>query len=172
MNLKEYIRDIPDFPKRGILFRDIEPILENPEATSFVIEHLVAIAKEVGATKIMAFESRGFMFGPTLAHKLHLPFRMLRKKGKVAGSTISGKYELEYGEAELEMAEDAVALNERVLLVDDLLATGGTSKAGMILIEKVGGVVAGLAYVIELAGLSGRKVLGGYPVYTLVAYDD
>ena len=172
MNLKRQINDIPDFPKQGILFRDIAPILANPEAMNEVLEQLAKVAKEVGAKKIAAFESRGFVFGAPLAAMLGLPFVMLRKKGKLPGRTVSASYKLEYGEAVLEMQEGVITPGERVLLVDDLLATGGTSKAGMILIEKVGGVVAGLAYVIELAGLSGRKVLWGYPVYTLVAYDD
>jgi adenine phosphoribosyltransferase len=172
MDLKNYIRDIPDFPKPGILFRDIAPVLANPTAMDAVIEKLTAIAKSVGAQKIAAFESRGFVFGAPLAFDLMLPFVMLRKKGKLPGATVSAAYKLEYGEAVLEMQVGAVKPGERVLLVDDLLATGGTSKAGTLLIEKVGGVVAGLAYVIELAGLSGRKVLKGYPIHTLERYDD
>lgn len=170
MDLKKYIRDIPDFPKPGILFRDIGPILTSPEAMGEVLERLALVARSVGAEKIMAFESRGFVFGAPLAYKLGLPFVMLRKKGKLPGRTISAAYKLEYGEAVLEMAEDAVAKGEKVLLVDDLLATGGTSKAGVLLIEKAGGVVAGLAYVIELASLSGRAVLGEYPIHTLTTY--
>ena len=171
MDLKKIITEIPDFPKPGILFRDIGPILANPEAMGDVIERLAAVAKEGGAGKIMAFESRGFVFGAPLAYKLGLPFVMLRKKGKLPGRTISAAYKLEYGEAVLEMAEGAVAKGERVLLVDDLLATGGTSKAGVLLIEKAGGKVAGLAYVIELAALSGRNILEGYPIHTLTTYD-
>lgn len=171
MDLKKIITEVPDFPKPGILFRDIGPILANPEAMSEVVKKLAVYAKKVGAEKIMAFESRGFVFGAPLAHKLNLPFVMLRKKGKLPGRTISAAYKLEYGEAVLEMAMGAVGPGERVLLVDDLLATGGTSKAGTLLIEKGQGVVAGLAYVIELATLSGREVLEGYPIYTLVTYD-
>jgi len=172
MDLKKYIADVPDFPKQGILFRDIGPILASPEAMDEVVSQLATIAKEVGAEKIMAFESRGFVFGAPLAHRLELPFVMLRKKGKLPGKTISASYKLEYGEAVLEMAENAVRHGEQVLLVDDLLATGGTSKAGVLLIEKAGGVVSGLAYVIELASLKGRKVLEGYPIHTLVTYDN
>ena len=130
------------------------------------------MAKFAAWEKIAAFESRGFVFGNPLAYLLRLPFVMLRKKGKLPGRTISAAYKLEYDEAVLEMAKDAIAPGERVLLVDDLLATGGTSKAGVLLIEKAGGVVAGLAYVIELRGLAGRNVLGGYPIHTLVTYDD
>lgn len=172
MDLKKVITEIPDFPKPGILFRDIGPILASPEAMDEVIHQFAIIAQEVGAEKIMAFESRGFVFGAPLAYELMLPFVMLRKKGKLPGKTISASYKLEYGEAVLEMAKDAVAPNERVLLVDDLLATGGTSKAGVLLIEKAGGKVAGLAYVIELAGLGGKKVLEGCPIRSLVHYDN
>ena len=172
MNLKDFIREIPDFPKPGILFRDIGPILASPEAMNEVIARLAGIAKEVGAEKIAGFDARGFVFGAPLARDLGLPFVMLRKKGKLPGRTVGASYKLEYGEAVLEMALDAVVPGERVLLVDDLLATGGTSKAGVLLIEKVGGIVAGIAYVIELAGLSGHKVLEGYPIHALVTYDD
>lgn len=172
MNLKSLIRDIPDFPKPGILFRDIGPILADPKAMSAVVDRLAVIANKVNAEKIMAFESRGFVFGAPLAHELGLPFVMLRKKGKLPGETISAAYKLEYGEAVLEMSASAVLPGERVLLVDDLLATGGTSKAGVLLIEKAGGTVAGLAYVIELASLHGRKVLGEYPIYSLEMYND
>ena len=172
MDLKKYIGEISDFPKPGILFRDIGPILASPEAMDEVIYRLSVVANEVGAEKIMAFESRGFVFGAPLAYELMLPFVMLRKKGKLPGKTISAAYELEYGEAVLEMAEGAVSHGERVLLVDDLLATGGTSKAGVLLIEKAGGKVAGLAYVIELAGLGGRKVLEGHSIHSLVTYDE
>lgn len=172
MDLKKIITEIPNFPKPGILFRDIGPILASPEAMNEVVKQLSTIAKEVGAEKIMAFESRGFVFGAPLAYELGLPFVMLRKKGKLPGKTVSAAYKLEYGEAVLEMVENAVTPGERVLLVDDLLATGGTSKAGVLLIEKAGGVVAGLLYVIELAGLGGRKVLEGYPIRSLVHYDN
>lgn len=172
LDLKKFIREIHDFPKHGILFRDIAPILANPKAMDEVIYRLSVIAEHVCAEKIMAFESRGFVFGAPLAYELMLPFVMLRKKGKLPGQTISAAYKLEYGEAVLEMAEDAVKPGERVLLVDDLLATGGTSKAGVLLIEKAGAKVAGLAYVIELASLKGRKVLGEYPIYSLVTYDE
>jgi adenine phosphoribosyltransferase len=172
MDLKKIIAEVPDFPKPGVLFRDIGPILANPEAMGDVIAQLIVIAKEIGTEKIAAFDARGFVFGAPLALALKLPFVMLRKKGKLPGRTINAAYKLEYGEAVLEMAEDAVKQGERTLLVDDLLATGGTSKAGVLLIEKAGGVVAGLAYVIELGSLSGRKVLEGYPIYTLVTYDN
>ena len=171
MDLKQHIREILDFPKPGILFRDIAPILASPEALAEVIERLATIAKDVGAEKIAAFDARGFVFGAPLATKLGLPFIMLRKKGKLPGVTVSESYALEYGDATLEMQSDAVAKDERILLIDDLLATGGTSKAGALLIEKVGGVVAGIAYVIELGALGGRKVLAGYPTFTLVTYE-
>lgn len=171
MNLKNYIRDVPDFPKPGILFRDIRPILASPEAFDDVLKRLAAIAGEVGAEKIAGFDARGFVFGAALARDRKLPFIMLRKKGKLPGKTVRASYILEYGEAVLEMCADDVTPGERVLLVDDLLATGGTSRAGITLIKKVGGIVAGLAYVVELASLSGRKVLEGSPIYTLVTYD-
>lgn len=172
MDLKKHIGNVPDFPKPGIMFRDIGPILSNPEAMDHVLHKLAAFAKSVGAEKISAFESRGFVFGAPLADRLKLPFVMLRKKGKLPGKTVSAAYKLEYGEAVLEMAERAVISGERVLLVDDLLATGGTSKAGTLLIEKVGGIVAGLAYVIELSYLSGREVLKGHTIDTLVTYEN
>ncbi|MDO8520934.1 MAG: adenine phosphoribosyltransferase [bacterium] len=172
MDLKKIIAEIPDFPKPGILFRDIEPILADPEAMGVAIEWLKAVAKEVGAEKIAGFDARGFVFGAALAHELKLPFIMLRKKGKLAGKTISIAYKLEYGEAVLEMSARWVHPGDRILLVDDLLATGGTSGAGVVLIERAGGKVAGLAYVIEIAGLAGRKALEGYPIHTLVTYDN
>lgn len=171
MNLKDYIRDIPDFPKPGVLFRDIRPILADPEAMDHVVAQLGKIAKESRATIIAGFDARGFLFGALLARELRLPFVMLRKEGKLPGKTVRAAYKLEYGEAVLEMVEEDVGPGNRVLLVDDLLATGGTSKAGTLLIEKAGGVVAGLAYVIELADLSGRSVLEGYPIHALVTYD-
>jgi adenine phosphoribosyltransferase len=171
MNLKMHISTIPDFPKSGVLFRDIAPILSSPIAMREVLDRLIVFAKENRVEKIAAFESRGFVFGAPLAVELGLPFVMLRKSGKLPGKTVNATYALEYGESILELQVGTVNAGERVLLVDDLLATGGTSKAGVLLVEKVGGIVAGIAYVIELEELGGREVLGGYTVSSLVKYE-
>ena len=170
MNLSPYIRDIPDFPKPGILFKDITPLLAEPRAFAQAIELLVAHYQGRRIDSVAAAEARGFLFAAPMALDLKLPLVPLRKPGKLPYRTYSLKYELEYGSAELQMHVDGVKPGTRVLLVDDLLATGGTMKAGCSLIEQAGGTVAGCAFLVELAFLAGRKQLVGYEVFSLITY--
>jgi adenine phosphoribosyltransferase len=170
MNLAEYIRDIPDFPKPGILFKDITPLLAEPKAFASAIDRLAAHYAAAPIDAIAAAEARGFLFAAPLALKLHKPLVPLRKPGKLPYRTYSMKYELEYGQAELHMHIDGVAKGANVLLVDDLLATGGTMAAGAKLIEQAGGTIAGCAFLVELAFLNGREKLAGYDVFSLLTY--
>ncbi len=161
------IGDVADFPKKGIMFKDISPLLANPEEFSGLIKHLAKSWKGK-VDKIGGFDARGFIFASTLAYEMKLPFFMLRKKGKLPGETISVKYGLEYGEASLEVGKSAVSAGDKVLLVDDVLATGGTAEAGCKLVEELGGVVIGVQFVLELESLSGRNLLSGYDVHSVV----
>ena len=170
MDLKPYIRDIPDFPKPGILFKDITPLLADPAAFEYAIARLAAHYSAAPPDAIVAAEARGFLFAAPLALELHKPLIPLRKPGKLPYRTYSLKYELEYGSAELHVHEDVIAPGSRVLLVDDLLATGGTMLAGAKLVEKAGGVVAGCAFLVELRFLNGRDKLKAYPIFSLIEY--
>ena len=170
MDLRQYIRDIPDFPKPGILFKDITPLLADPGAFAASIAALADRYRGVGIDAIAAAEARGFLFSAPLALELKKPLIPLRKPGKLPYRTYSLKYDLEYGQAELHMHTDGVAPGARVLLVDDLLATGGTMKAGGQLIEQAGGVVVGCAFLVELGFLGGRAKLAGYDVFSLISY--
>lgn len=169
-DLKAYIRDIPDFPKKGILFRDITPILLEPRSFNRVSDILFERYRNRAVDKIAAIESRGFIFGSVLAFRLGLGLVPLRKPGKLPWRTISESYSLEYGDAALEMHVDAVGEGERIVIVDDLLATGGTAAASARLIERQGGIVEELVFVIELAELRGVRKLGERPVYALISY--
>ncbi len=171
MDLKQFITAIPNFPKNGVLFRDMSPLLAHPEAFTETISQMKNYWVGKSITKIGAFDARGFIFGSTLAHEMGIPFFMLRKKGKLPGKTISISYGLEYGKDILEMQGNAIDKNDIVLLVDDVLATGGTARAGANLIETCGGKVAGLATVMELDSLNGRKVFG-YDVQALITYEE
>jgi adenine phosphoribosyltransferase len=170
IDLKTYIRDIPDWPKPGILFRDITPLLANHEAYLSAIEALVADYENAGIDYIAAVEARGFIFGTTVAERLKVGFIPVRKQGKLPAETVSHTYDLEYGTDTLEVHRDAVEPGAKVLLVDDLLATGGTMGAACHLIEKVGGEVAGLTFLIELTGLGGRAKLGDHKVSVALTY--
>ncbi len=170
MDLANYIRDIPDFPKPGILFKDITPLLADPAAFEYAVSRLAAHYLTQPIDAIAAAEARGFLFAAPLAIKLHKPFIPLRKPGKLPYKTHSFRYELEYGEAELHMHIDGVTAGARVLLVDDLLATGGTMAAAARLVEQAGGGVFGCAFLVELAFLKGREKLAGYDVFSLVTY--
>ena len=170
MDLNRFIRDIPDFPKPGILFKDITPLLADPDAFEYAISKLAAHYSTAKIDAIAAVEARGFLFAAPLALQLRVPLIPLRKPGKLPYRTYSLKYELEYGEAELHMHIDGIAAGASVLMVDDLLATGGTMAAGCQLVEQAGGTVAGCAFLVELAFLSGRGKLGGHDVYSLMAY--
>jgi adenine phosphoribosyltransferase len=170
VDLNRYIRDIPDFPKPGILFKDITPLLADPDAFEYAISRLAAHYSTANIDAIAAVEARGFLFAAPLALQLRKPLIPLRKPGKLPYRTYSLKYELEYGEAELHMHIDGIAPGNTVLMVDDLLATGGTMAAGCQLVEQAGGVVAGCAFLVELAFLNGRGKLAGHDVYSLMTY--
>lgn len=165
------VRDIPDFPKPGIIFKDITPLLADPEAFGEYIDSLAAKYADGPPDVIVGIESRGFIFGTPLAYKLKKGFVPIRKKGKLPYETCSESYELEYGSAEMEIHRDAFKPGSRVLIVDDLLATGGTAAAAARLIEKIGGVIIGVEFLIELAFLSGRDNLRGYPVHSVLVVD-
>jgi adenine phosphoribosyltransferase len=170
MDLKPYIRDIPDFPKPGILFKDITPLLADPVAFRHAVERLALHYDGQPIDAIAAAEARGFLFAAPLALRLHRPLVPLRKPGKLPFRTYSHKYDLEYGSAELQMHTDGFARGARVLLVDDVLATGGTMAAGVQLVDQAGGRVAGCAFLVELTFLSGRKRLDPHDVFSVIAY--
>ena len=168
--IAQKIRNIPDFPKPGIQFKDITPLLGCPDTMTACIQALCEPFADKGITKVAGMESRGFIFGTPVAAALGLGFVPLRKPGKLPYDTVSARYALEYGEAELQMHIDAVTENDKVLLIDDLIATGGTAKASCELIETQGATVAGLAFVIELDFLNGREQLEEYEVHSLLHY--
>ena len=170
-NLDKYIRVIPDFPEPGILFRDITTVFQDAEGMQLAIDQMQEQVKDLDFDVIVGAESRGFIYGAAMAYNLHKPLVLVRKKGKLPWKTESVDYDLEYGKATLEIHVDAIKPGQRCLLVDDLLATGGTVKAGARLIEKLGGVVAGILVMIELKGLEGRKKLEGYRVNSVLAYE-
>ena len=170
MDLKEHIREIPDFPTPGILFRDITPLLGHPEAFRRAVELLAERFEPESFDSVVAIESRGFVFAAPLAYRLGIPLVPVRKEGKLPFDTHSVTYALEYGSDSLEIHVDAISEGSRVLIVDDLLATGGTAAATVRLIERSGASVAGLAFVIELTDLRGRDALAGYRVESLVTW--
>jgi adenine phosphoribosyltransferase len=170
MDLAKYIRDIPDFPKPGILFKDITPLLAEPRAFQHAIDRLAEHYRPRPFDAVAAAEARGFLFAAPLALHLQKPLVPLRKPGKLPYRTYSLKYELEYGSAELQMHSDGVTHGARVLLVDDLLATGGTMRAGCQLVEQAGGRIAGCAFLVELAFLHGREQLRPHEVFSLIQY--
>jgi adenine phosphoribosyltransferase len=171
MDLKSVIRNVPDFPKPGILFRDITPVLESSEAFRAALDQLVSAVADVEFDSIAALESRGFIFGAPMARQLGKPLVILRKPGKLPGVLESVSYDLEYGSATLEAHTDSIDVGDRVLVVDDLLATGGTAAAAGQLVTKLGGLVAAYLFLVELADLEGRTGLGDIPIFSLVKYD-
>src|ERR671923_59494 len=171
MDLSSKIRDIPDFPKRGIVFKDIMPLLADPEAMQETVEQLAAFAEPRKPDYILGAEARGFILGAALAYRLGCGFIAARKPGKLPWRTVSAKYALEYGFDALELHADAITGGARVLIHDDLLATGGTAKAKIDLVERLGAQVVGLVFVVELTLLKGRDKLAGYDVHSLVQYD-
>jgi len=170
MDLKEKIRNIPDFPHEGILFRDITTLLKDAAAFGFAVDELAGRYRDAAIDKIAGIESRGFIVGSVLAYQLGKGFIPIRKPGKLPAETISAEYCLEYGTDRIEMHVDAVAAEDRVLLVDDLLATGGTMQAAGTLVEKAGGIVAECCFLIELADLKGRDKLRQWPVFSMITY--
>ena len=168
--IKGAIRTIPDYPKKGIMFRDITTLLKDGRAFSACIDELAIWAKGKDADYIVGIEARGFIIGAALAAKLGLGFVPARKKGKLPHKTISKKYKLEYGEEEIEIHMDAIEKGSSVIIADDLLATGGTARAVADLVESVGGRIAGMAFLIELTELNGREKLKGYDINSLLKY--
>lgn len=170
IRLSDYIRSIPDFPKEGILFRDITPLLADAKALSAAIDELARPFLDKSIDAVAAVEARGFIFGSAVARALNVGFIPLRKKGKLPGKTQSVTYDLEYGTDTIEAHADAVKKGSQILMVDDLLATGGTMAAACQLVEKLGGVIAGLTFLIELSDLPGRKKLSKYPIHVAISY--
>jgi adenine phosphoribosyltransferase len=169
-DLKAFIREVPEFPKPGILFYDITTLLQNPLALRMTVDRFVWLFAGKQIHKVVGIESRGFMFGPIVAYSLNAGFVPVRKPGKLPYEKVRESYDLEYGSDAVEMHRDAVAPGEHVLIVDDLVATGGTALATARLVESLGGVVAGLGFIIELTFLDGRKKLQGYDVVSLIKY--
>jgi len=168
--LEKSIRNIPDFPKPGIIFRDITSLMQNKTAFKKAVDLLVDKYKGKQIDKVVGVEARGFIFGAALAHKLRAGFVPVRKKGKLPCKTICATYELEYGTDTLEIHEDAIKPGERILIIDDLLATGGTVKAVTDLVNQLKGKIQGIGFVIELVDLKGREKLKDYPVFSLVTF--
>lgn len=171
MEWQERIRTVPDFPKKGILFYDITPVLQDTTAMKQVVQQMAAPYQNQKIDFVVGIESRGFIFGSLLAQELNAGFVPIRKQGKLPHETMKQEYELEYGEAVIEIHKDAFGKGDRVLIVDDLLATGGTSRAAAFLVEKLGAEVAGICFLIELTFLNGRKNLDGYKVQSLAQFD-
>lgn len=170
-DIKSLIRTIPDFPKPGIQFRDITTLFLDPNGVRTTVDNFVELLEGVDFDVIAGAESRGFVVGTPLAYVLNKPFVLVRKAGKLPGKTVSETYDLEYGTATIEIHEDAIKPGQKVVLIDDLLATGGTMKAAANLVEKLGAEVVKVLFVIELPALKGREVLDGYDVDTLVSFD-
>ena len=171
MSTKSFIQDVPDFPKPGIMFRDISPLLASPDAFGEVVR-LIAHEWKGSVDAVAGLDARGFLFGAPLALALGVPFVMIRKKGKLPGDVESFSYDLEYGSDTVEMKRGSLKKGARVLIVDDLLATGGTATAACALVESVDARVAGCAFVIELVGLGGREKLGNRSIQSLVTYEE
>ena len=172
MNLKKYIRSIQDYPKKGILFRDITTLIKNPEAFNFAIDKIIKISKKVEFDKVSAIESRGFIFASVVSYLTSKPLILLRKKNKLPAERHSVDFKLEYGEATIEVHKDSIEKNEKILIIDDLIATGGTAEAAAKLIKISGGQVAAFIFVINLFDLSGNKLLKekGYKTESLIEF--
>lgn len=169
--VEDYIRSIPDFPESGIIFRDVTSVLQDADGLKLAIDEMAKLLEGVECDVIAGAESRGFIFGMPLAYLLHKPFVLIRKAGKLPCETISKTYDLEYGSATIEVHKDSIKPGQKVVLIDDLIATGGTMKAAAELVEELGGEVVKMLFLIELAGLEGRKVLEGYDVDAVVTYE-
>lgn len=171
MELKDYVTTIPDFPKPGIMFRDITTVVSSAEGLKMSIDQMVDQLKNIDFDLVAGSESRGFVFGTPVAYALGKGFVLVRKKGKLPRETVSQEYDLEYGTATLEMHKDAIKPGDRVVIVDDLIATGGTTEAMIKMIERLGGKVVKICFVMELAGLGGRDRLKEYDVSSLIRYE-
>ena len=169
-DLRAKIREVPDFPKPGILFYDITTLLKDPDAFREVIDQMADQVKDSAVDLVVGMESRGFIFSAPLAYQLHAGFVPVRKLGKLPAETIEVEYDLEYGKATLEIHKDAIEPGQRVLIVDDLLATGGTVQGTIELVQRLGGEIAGLSFMVELTGLHGREKLGDFQIHALLTY--
>jgi len=170
-SVKDYIRTIPDFPKKNIMFRDITTVLQDADGFKLAIDEMTKLIADTDFDVVAGIESRGFIFGTPIAYNLNKPFVVIRKQGKLPFNTISEEYELEYGTAKIEMHADSIKPGQKVVIVDDLIATGGSMKAAINLVEKLGGEVVGTVFLIELIDLGGRKKLEGYDVKSIVVYE-
>ncbi len=168
--LEDYVMTIPDFPEPGIMFRDITTVIQDPNGLKLAVDGLADLVRDLDFDLVVGPESRGFIFGVPVAYLLGKGFVPVRKKGKLPRETISQKYDLEYGQAEIEIHKDAIRPGQKVVIVDDLIATGGSAEAAAKLVGKLGGQVVRMAFVMELAGLEGRKKLEGYDVQSLIIY--
>ena len=171
MDLKAFVRDIPDFPQPGVVFRDITPLLKDPAAFKFVVNRITRHCRGKGIDAVISIESRGFLFGAPLAYNLDVPLVPIRKAGKLPAARMTVEYALEYGTSQLDIHRDALASGQNVMIVDDLIATGGTAVAAAKLVELLGARVQGFAFLVELCYLGGRQRLEEYDVLTLIRYE-
>lgn len=169
--IEEYVRSIPDFPEKGIIFRDITSVLQDADGLALAIDTMQDRLKNVDVDVIVGTESRGFIFGVPIAYNLHKPFVPVRKKGKLPCETVEMSYDLEYGSATIEMHKDSIKPGQKVAIIDDLIATGGTVEAAVKLVEELGGEVVKIVFLMELAGLKGRERLAGYDVESVIRYE-
>ena len=169
--IEEYVRSITDFPEPGIIFRDITSVLQDADGLQLAIDSMIKLLDGVDFDVVAGTESRGFIFGVPIAYEMHKPFVPVRKKGKLPCETISQSYDLEYGQATIEMHKDSIKPGQKVVLVDDLIATGGTIEAAIKLVEQLGGEVVKVIFLMELAGLKGRERLKGYDVASVITYE-
>lgn len=168
--VEDYVRTIPDFPEPGIMFRDVTSVLQNAEGLHLAIDEMMALLQDVEFDVIAGTESRGFIFGMPIAYNMNKPFVPVRKKGKLPCETIAQEYDLEYGKATIEMHKDSIQPGQKVVLIDDLIATGGTIEAAIQLVEQLGGEVVKVVFLMELMGLNGRERLKGYEVASVIQY--
>ena len=169
--LEEYVRSIPDFPEPGIIFRDVTSILQDADGLKLAVDSMQALLEDTDADVIVGTESRGFIFGAPIAYNLHKPLVLVRKKGKLPCETVEKSYDLEYGSATIEMHKDSIKPGQKVVLIDDLIATGGTIEAAAKMVERLGGEVVKIVFLMELAGLKGRERLKDYDVESVICYE-
>lgn len=169
--MEDYVRSIPDFPEKGIIFRDVTSVLQDADGLQLAVNKMQKLVEQVDCDVIAGTESRGFIFGMPIAYNLHKPFVLIRKKGKLPCETVEKEYDLEYGTATIEVHKDAIKPGQKVVLIDDLIATGGTIKAAAQLIEQLGGEVVKIVFLMELAGLKGREKLQKYDVSSVITYE-
>lgn len=169
--LKDYVLTIPDFPEPGIMFRDITSVMKDADGLQLAVDTMQELVKDVDFDVVVGAESRGFCFGAPIAYNLHKPLVLIRKKGKLPRETVSVEYDLEYGKASMEIHKDDIRPGQKVLLVDDLIATGGTTNAMIALVEQLGGEVAGVVVMMELAGLKGREAIAPHRLYSCISYE-